>query len=102
MANSRLIYFSDEAFERLESMVIFDKKGKPISRAKKINYLILNKLELIEENNVSKSDFLQDLKNIRNKLYDIDSMIHMQKNDVRDEIMTSLVDYVKNLIEVFE
>ena len=35
MSNSRLIYFSDEAFNRLESMNLHDKNGKPLSRAKK-------------------------------------------------------------------
>ena len=102
MANMRMIYFSDEAFERLESMVIMDKKGKPISRAMKINYLILNKIELIDQDNISKSDFLQDLKNIRNKLYDIDSMITMQKYEVSNTLLFKLVDYVKELIKVVE
>lgn len=54
MSNSRLIYFSDEAFNRLESMNLYDNKGKPLSRAKKINWLILDKFKLIDVDNISK------------------------------------------------
>ena len=59
MSISRLIYFSDEAFNRLESMNLHDKNGKPLSRAKKINWLILDKFSIIDLDNVSKKNFLR-------------------------------------------
>ena len=99
MANSRLIYFSDEAFERLESMVIFDGKGKPLSRAKKINYLILDKLTVTNVDNISSSDMLKDLRNIRSGIINIDSMILMLKYDRAAEITSSLGKYVLELME---
>jgi len=99
MANSRLIYFSDEAFERLESMVIFDGKGKPLSRARKINYLILDKLTVTNVDNISSSDMLKDLRNIRSGIISIDSMIMMEKYDRAAEIANSLGKYVIELME---
>ena len=61
MSNSRLIYFSDEAFNRLESMTLYDKKGKLMSRAKKINYLILDKFGKMETEPMVTKQKVRDL-----------------------------------------
>ena len=101
MANSRLIYFSDEAFNRLESMTLYDKNGKLLSRAKKINYLILDKFKLINENNmVDKKSLLADLRNFRSGLVNASSMLMMENYARVDEILVSLSKLSLELIEV--
>ena len=40
MSHSRNIYFDDETFKLLEDMILYDSKGKELSRSNKVKHLI--------------------------------------------------------------
>jgi len=40
MSHSRNIYFDDETFKLLEDMILYDSKGKELSRSNKVKHLV--------------------------------------------------------------
>ena len=95
MPQTRVIYFSDEAFRKLEEMELYDDKGKKLSRAKKLNFLILDKIE--QAKTIDNEHMIEDLTHVIKGLDRIWSLLVMQEYEQAGQICSSLQTLIKEI-----
>ena len=95
MSHSRNIYFDDETFKLLEEMVLYDSKGKELSRSNKIKHLIKKNIKDARTADAKHFDLMR--KYIDKVIFQIAGLEFVQVNEKEDRRIIHALELLENI-----